>query len=315
MLKREFENTVNSIISNGNLECGLVAYVLMKQGNRLELKKLLLDTDLTRSIKGKLKGVIDEQYLADEVKFDDISNIIDNKKNIYVLEQNNEYCPFEFLSDINQVNASFQENNYDNIMGFIFKINLNDNSLYIYQQAYSGTKLKNNNVLHIVNKGSDCYGVFNKNLLRIDKRAEIIIVENKLYIKKFEVLQDKFGFQVYARKEADKVITQIRSLDIVTNIDKIVQRSMQPKLTTAKKLMKIKNSPVLRMEKEDLVDKLNTIPRYKSMVTIENGKIKTNSIGDVNNFLKILNDDILISELTKQEYDSQAKKKIEALVE
>lgn len=47
--------------------------------------------------------------------------------------------------------------------------------------------------------------------------------------------------------------------------------------------------------------------RYKNIIHIENGKIRTNTKKDVDNLMKLLNDDYVKSELTDMEYDSTSK--------
>ena len=71
--------------------------------------------------------------------------------------------------------------------------------------------------------------------------------------------------------------------------------------------MKIRNSPVLQMDKAKLIKGLQTIKRYKGRLKIKNGKIQISSKKDVIELLKILNDDYLKSELTGQEYESSSK--------
>lgn len=41
--------------------------------------------------------------------------------------------------------------------------------------------------------------------------------------------------------------------------------------------MKVKNSPVLAMDKDELINKIPLVPRYKNIIHIENGKIRTNT--------------------------------------
>ena len=79
------------------------------------------------------------------------------------------------------------------------------------------------------------------------------------------------------------------------------------KLTISKKLMKVKNSPVLAMDKDELINKIPLVPRYKNIIHIENGKIRTNTKKDVDNLMKLLNDDYVKS-LRKESKVVQTKK-------
>lgn len=55
------------------------------------------------------------------------------------------------------------------------------------------------------------------------------------------------------------------------------------------------------------VEKLKTLPRYKDKLEIDNGKIKILNQKQAIEFIKMLNDSILRSELTDAEYDSTVK--------
>lgn len=61
------------------------------------------------------------------------------------------------------------------------------------------------------------------------------------------------------------------------------------------------------MDKNVLLEKLKTLPRYKDKLEIDNGKIKIINQKQAIEFIKMLNDSILRSELTDAEYDSTVK--------
>ena len=61
------------------------------------------------------------------------------------------------------------------------------------------------------------------------------------------------------------------------------------------------------MDKNVLLEKLRTLPRYKDKLEIDNGKIKIINQKQAIEFIKMLNDSILRSELTDAEYDSTVK--------
>lgn len=308
MSKQELKDGFDKIINNRGKH-GLKLYACIKQNNSFKLKNInIFGDNLPAKVNELIIEVVKEKFLDPDIEFDNIENIADNKKIIYELKQNPQYKPFDCLNSVHNVKENFSDNDDDNLLGFIFKFNFNSTNLFVYQQAYSGTRIKNKNVLHIINQGIDKYDVFEKELLRIDKRAEILIFNNVLYIKNINVLQEKFGFHQYVRNEAQKVIEIIDSLSMVTNIEKIKDCESEEKLTNAKKLMKIKNSPVLEVPRAILLSRLQKIDKYKDMFVIENNKICTHTKKDVRNLLKMLNDDYLKSELTETEYDSSTKK-------
>lgn len=75
-------------------------------------------------------------------------------------------------------------------------------------------------------------------------------------MRNVKVLQDFFGFQMFVCNQAQSVISKLEELDILGNIDTLKEYQNGEKLTISKKLMKIKNSPVLEMNKEELINKI-----------------------------------------------------------
>lgn len=152
-----------------------------------------------------------------------------------------------------------------------------------------------------------------KDVLKIERKVDCLIIGSSIITTKIELLQRVFHFEDYVRGEAQKTIQYISEMEIVNGIDKFLLLADKKALTNAKKLYKAKNSPVLRMKKDVLLDKLRTLPRYKGTFEITEGRIQINNQKQATAFLKMLNDSILKSELTDAEYDSTVKKELEPI--
>lgn len=64
------------------------------------------------------------------------------------------------------------------------------------------------------------------------------------------------------------------------------------------------------MNREEILRRVSINDTYNKIIKIENGKIKIESEKDFDNFMKLLNDDILISNITNTTYDTTAKTEI-----
>ena len=306
MNKLEMTSKIREIIET-DTNCGVEIYVCLKNDEQVfYIEKMVSRNELKDRVRAIVLDVLREQYLDDDAEYGDISDVIDNKKMVYVLEQSEEYCPFSTLGDNLDVISTFEEKNIERVLGFIFKINLNSKKIFAYQQAYVGSRLQAKNVLRIMQK-EDVFQIVEKEMLKIDRRVELVIVDNTILVRNVKVLQDYFGFQLFVRNQAQSVISKLEELDILGDIDVLKECQNGEKLTISKKLMKIKNSPVLEMDKDELIRKIPLIPRYRGIIHIEDGKIRTSTKKDVDNLLKLLNDDIVKSELTDKEYDSTSK--------
>ena len=118
----------------------------------------------------------------------------------------------------------------------------------------------------------------------------------------------------YVRREAQAAVEYIINAGLLSNSDKLVSYISKDKLTNEKKMMKAKNSPVLKIDKSELIARIRNHSWYKNMIKIENNEIIVNSEKEVGQFVKLLNDDILKSELTDVEYDSPAKKTLDPVI-
>ena len=155
------------------------------------------------------------------------------------------------------------------------------------------------------------YDELKKDIIAIGSRIDLLILGQHIITGNIGLLQNKFGFEKYIRQEARFAIDIIVETGIVTDPEILVRFSSKEKLTNAKKLMKAKNSPVLRIEKTELINRIGRHSRYSSMIRIDNDEIQLGSEKDVNSFIKLLNDDIVRSELTETEYDSISKRELE----
>lgn len=190
------------------------------------------------------------------------------------------------------------------------------------KSANSGaTWLKVQEALRSVGYEIECHEQNSKNFGVLQNRRRMIIVgwlkntglsyviifSSSVVTAKMDLMQRFFGFEQYIRAGAQKTIEIIRDLDIVDSLEKFVAFENKSKLTNAKKLLKAKNSPVLQMKKNDLLENLKKHSRYKTMFKFEEDHIVISSQKEAAAFIKMLNDDIVRSELTGKEYDSSSK--------
>lgn len=264
------------------------------------------NTSTLSSTKDKVAGFINCTYLADDAEFDTSENIADNKKEFYEISLIENYRPFIFLDDAEKRTEYYSESDRNKLSGFLFRINLNDKYFWVYQHIYSVSRIdRSKNVIALF--VGDTYDEIDSDIVQIDSRADVIIFSSSVVTAKMDLMQRFFGFEQYIRAGAQKTIEIIRDLDIVDSLEKFVAFENKSKLTNAKKLLKAKNSPVLQMKKNDLLENLKKHSRYKTMFKFEEDHIVISSQKEAAAFIKMLNDDIVRSELTGKEYDSSSK--------
>lgn len=310
MTKDEMQEYLRSIIS-GEAKNGIEIFVCLKIDSVYSLKKLIATNQLLDSVDNKLINTLKEKHLSEEIEYDSSDNIADNKKSLYEVIQDNEYHPFLFLENYKNISEKYSDNDRKALTGLFFRINLNDCFFWIYQHVYSVSKIDRSNHIFAIRYGN-VYTEINKEILHIGSRIDFLIIENSIITDKVDLLQKHFSFESYIRTGAKKTIDAINNLGIVSGMEKFISFEDKTKLTNAKKLLKARNSKVLKMEKKTLFKRLKKHSRYSKIFVFKDNQIIINSQKDVEMFIKMLNDDILKSELTGQDYDSPIKSALES---
>lgn len=303
-----FKEKVASIVASDK-GCGFNMYACLKKEGILSCSVFNLEDNgeysFKDSLKEKIRSCVIERFLGEETELKPSCDLSDNTNCFYEIVQNSDYMPFNFINE--NANRNFVDKDKQFIYGFVFVFNLGNREIYAYQHVYPITLPKRKGGVFMYSKG-DIYKEFTRELLKVDYRVDAIIVDNSIITDRIKLLQDKFGFVEFIRSSSRRTIQLINDMGIIDNMDRLVNFEGKEKLTNAKKLMKISNSQVLKMDKQIFLDRLQTLPRYKGKLHIENNKINLKTNKDVIELLKILNDDYLISELTKSNYESSTKK-------
>lgn len=307
MTKEIFIDMINKVL-NAPTGFGFDVFACIKKDGVINLHSFILEDNNNGSFKDsicdKIKACIIDRYLCENFILDQIDDIHDNRNVAYAIPQTEEYSPFGFIETI--TDCTFSDADKNDLYGFAFRYKVDENQFWAYQQVYPITLPHNKKGVYVFKKDK-VYKQFDKELLRIDYRIDVIIIDKVIVSSNINLLQGKFNFETLIRNESSKTIQSISSMGIIADMTKIINFEGKEKLTNAKKLMKICKSPVLSISKDVLIERLTTLPRFMNRLTIEDNLIKINSNNDVIELLKILNDDYLKSELTEKPYESSSK--------
>lgn len=167
---------------------------------------------------------------------------------------------------------------------------------------------------YILRKSEERFQKFNDHLLRISPRIQVIRVSEGLIVVDLGLIESSFGFSSVISREAKAALTTISEMEIVSNIDGLYE--LVDDLTFARKLTRVaKNSPVLQLKiaNSTIISFAKVHPATKNKMRFNEDEtqfeLDTRVAKDL--FVKILNDDLLVSELTRKYYDSLAKDGVE----
>jgi len=307
MLQNDFQEIIRDILY-GEKGHGLSIYCCLKKDGEYSLKRFNVQDEFRSDINNLIANSISSLFLDEDIIYDSIDNVSDNSNVLYLIESTEHYDPFKFLKISKSSEESFTENDRDYLFGFVFHFSINTKVLWAYQHVYSTSISKKSNGLFAIISGESIFNkIDNKKIFCIENRVDIVIIENTICPVKIKILEQYFGFEIYVRSEAQKTIEKIKETKIIKSIDKFNVFISKTKLTNAKKLLQIKNSPILSITANIVTERISKIPRY-SNIKIENKQIVVETEKDIIGVLKMLNDDLLRSELSQKEYDSPSKK-------
>jgi hypothetical protein len=167
---------------------------------------------------------------------------------------------------------------------------------------------------HIFKKSNQRLEKFEDQLLRITAKFQVMRIAGEIIIIDLASIERSFGFHDVITREALLSIEAINDMQIVANIDSL--KELVNNVSFARKLTKVaKFSPVLKLNipVADIINfaKNHPLTKKKMRYNPEDTQFNLDTRVSKDLLIKILNDDLLTSELTKLYYDSLAKDGIE----
>ena len=301
-------------------EYGFDVFVTMKEVEaikhfNLESNPRSPQKSFKHKVQQKIRKSLEEKFFDEGCEYDKVENIADEKKNVfYVIPQSDEYKPFHvtMLSESDYDRASnFSVKERDNVEGMLFCFTRGEKRLwayqYLYQNAIPNKKGKGFNIF----QSGDVFVEQSDPMIYISDRIDLLILnDNSIVSDNIGLLERNFGFEGFVRTQAQKVSTEIISIGIVANIGKVSEYVARSKPMYARKMMRIKNSKVLKRTKEQLYESITTLPRWKEKFTVdeESKQIVLKKYEHVENLIDLLDERYTLSDVTGEEYDTGSKK-------
>lgn len=306
MEKHNFLNQIRNVIDDFVYSPSL--YALLSEDGSFQLKRINMDERLENGVKEIADSWLNAEILSNEFDLQDVASIDENQKTFYGLESYSSNIRFPTLSTSSK--SSFSEEDQLNLIGLLVYINKDDKGFWLYQHVYKITQMNRKNFLYAVLNGESCYSAIDKDIFRINHNFDFVIFDDYLAAKNWKLMQLYFGFEDYIRTEAGKYVDGIERMAFVSNLSKLKECCRDIKI--AKKLMKLKGSSVLQINGQDLLSRIASHSVYAGKFKKDSisGRLIIDSKNAVNNLLKMLNDEILHSELTENDYESKSKMRI-----
>jgi|GEM_PF-3999802 hypothetical protein len=312
-IKEEINNVINS-------ESGIEIYVCIKKKNdnkkKIEIRKLNVEDKLRDALQEKIGNKLRNEYCNKDTKYNSIENYNEIKDEYCIIDKSefdgiNIICELDKIEEFDKPdNEEFDKTDNEGLQGFIFKYGIKKEYIILYQQFYpvNSVKKNTNSAIGCLKKSKNkiTFKLIEEDIIKITDKIDIIVLSQYIISNKLNILENIFGFEQYIENISNDTKTAINNIGIIEETDKINKYFNDSK--NKKRLVKMRNSKVLKMKKEMILERIFEDDYYKQNIKMENGKIKITSEKDFNIFIKLLNDDILVSNITKTTYDTLIKK-------
>ena len=187
--------------------CGLEAFIVKKDSPKL--KRMLFSERVNEQgknyrtvLKEMFLEILQEKLLAQECEYADGRRLADNQHKYLVFEQGDNFRPFTYLSDTNEI-GNFAEDDLLDSLGLIFCLRKGTEQIWLYQHLWSimvPNKKKTSPMARLMRfENQIVFEEQRESLLTIAKKIDILIMGKYLITSNIPLLQRHFGFQDYNR--------------------------------------------------------------------------------------------------------------------
>lgn len=311
-LKSKIENIVNKPFS-------ISLFFVLKADEGLQVKKADIENGTTTNELSELFGNRLRQLLSNnELRIANLSSSDESPNSIY------EYDYTEFPEDMLIIegfdihsatiidNFSFSNDKLNTLMGYIVYIGDMENGIICFKKHFSFSLIKRESFL--LYKHDERFKKLDADdILRFNDDIHLFKIDDKIFVLDIKVVESYLGFEELIRNRAQKAIDDISSIGIVEDIN--ILRDAAEDIAFSRKLSKLAGQSLIisqSIPNEKVIDFSKKHPGLKNAFrySVDGKKISLDTKASQKAFLKLLNDDFLISELTNQSYDSLAKDRI-----
>ncbi len=303
--------------------------LIFKNDGKFEFKTAYLEDDKINELSSLFKqNIYDNIINNSDIELCSLKND-DERKNAIYLYDANEVETIKKLKEFNiELDKKNQKNNLDEyknnlyyfddfdfskLYGYLINIGSENNRIGLFKKHNNISLIKRSTYLLGKVKDKKKFELIkDKDLIKLNDNVQIIFINNKIYVLDINLLENHMGFLEEIQKSAIISIEKIHNLNLLEDIQ--VLKDLLPDKAYAKKLAKLINSSVIfnsNVSKDKLLNySKNSHFKGKFKYTLNGKAFRLDTKKSKIDFLKLLNDSFLKSELTNQYYDVKTKDKL-----
>lgn len=320
MTKENFIDSLQGIIDL-DADCKALVYFVLKKDGTTTLKKANIQEAVLENIadgyKESLRAEIEkfntdaERTVLNISDRDDRANVVyrydipDHEPSFFdkmrevVLQH-----PVDYFTGERMFN--FDVDSLSDIDYFIIELGSEDNKVVIYRNNFNINLMKQAPGRFYFNKSGTQLTSVTDDILRMDTQIDALKIGEDFLVLNLGYLDSSKEFTTIIRSRAEDSINNIELLNLVDSVEGLRERLSE--LAFARRLMRVMDSsPVVAMPVADVLDFVRNHDKLNKVLKVEDDRIRLNTKRAQEYFIKLMNDDILHSQLTRRDYESSAK--------
>lgn len=292
---------------------GATLYFVVIQDGETVIRFADIENEAQQELKERFLEYITDKFINnEELHYQNISEA-DDRKNVvyrYDIEERPESLNIldEILANEEQEHFQFNQHELSNIQGYLITIGNEGNKIALYKKHHPVNLLKQDRFLLI--PSNERLVKVSDDAIALDRSFDFMMVDDNLIVLKLNTLERFFGFEDVVRNQAQNTIGLVEANQLLEDIEQLNDLALS--MTNARKLMKIRTSPVLNVPVNNVINFIRNHPELTGKIDFNEDETRIRLSTGVSKklFLKLLNDDYLFSELTELQYDTHAKDRL-----
>lgn len=317
---RKIKDEIEEMLSEKH---GIMLYAVLKTKEEKIVKFLNIadeDDDSDNTSSDLLKGfteIIRNKFAVynEDDEIIKLSSADERKNALYYYDLDELPMEMERLKGISETLSAgevfnFKEDSLNQIIALIVVVGNENHNLIMYKQQYPVNLLNRDRYMLTPIFHKNRLKRFDQDILRIDFNYQFFLWNDVAYISDIEKMEKICSFHNIVINEARTSIQKIEEMNILDNIE--VLNDELDNITFARKLTRIyKDSKVLGKVSNQAIIEFSLRHHYFKNNPLKLTESKDKFILDTKRsketFIKLMNDDLLTSQLTNSDYESLAK--------
>lgn len=260
------------------------------------------------------KSLTEELLDNESLVIQDIYNIDQRKDVVYQIEDISYIPRLQAINELllkNKTNPDPPSSKFNpsRIWGFLIHIGRDSESIILFKKHYPINTLKQN-VFLLRFLDDSLLLVDNETNIRFNTDFHCFHVNGSWFVKDLSTFEKQFQFEEIEIKRAREDFTKIFDLQLVQDNQNLFETCLGKRIFARKVMRIISSSQVLQrgISNKDILAFSKEFEIYRGKFKYaSDGKIILSSQKDFNLYLKLMNDDYLVSRLTEAVYDTEVK--------